>query len=65
MTTTKQRRTFTLSQQAIDVAERLAEDENRTLSNWLETLILRQDTSPGNRSAMTEPHPDESADLPV
>ena len=34
------RKTLTLSTEAIEVGERLAKDENRNFSNYIETLIL-------------------------
>jgi hypothetical protein len=37
----RQRKTVTLSDDAIDLGERLARDENRNFSNYIETLILR------------------------
>lgn len=40
---TKKTVTLTLSEEAIEIAKKKAEEENRSLSNYTETLLLKQE----------------------
>lgn len=39
----KKRKSVSLADEVVELGERLAKDENRTFSNYVETLILRDE----------------------